>query len=384
MDFSWTEEQLALKQKAIEFAERELNDDLVLRNRDGVWSQTAWERCAEYGLLGLTVPEQYGGNATDIMTSILILEGIGYGCKESGLPFAINSQLWSVVRVLVQFGTEEQKHKYLPDIVAGKKHGAFGITEADGGSDSFSMSTTARKVDGGYILNGEKSYVTIAPLADFAIVFASTNPDQGSWGATGFIVDRGETKQNGFNTTPVVEKMGLRTTPFSSLVFEDCFVPDDQRLGPEGGAVTIFTNAMEAERSYIFASQLGRMERQLEESIAYTRKRKAFGQSVSKFQSVSNRIVEMKMRLETARLLLFKVAWLEQQGKPLLMEAAMSKLYLSEMFVQSSLDAIRNHGAVGIATEHEVERDLRDSIGGLIYSGTSDIQRNIIARLLGL
>ena len=153
---------------------------------------------------------------------------------------------------------------------------------------------------------------------------------------------------------------------------------------PKAGGVSIFTTAMESERSYIFASQLGRMERQLDDSIAYARERKAFGQSIGKFQSVANRVVEMKMRLETARMLLYKVAWLEQQGKPLLMEAAMSKLYLSEMFVESSLDSIRNHGAKGFATEFEVERDLRDAVGGLIYSGTSDIQRNIIARLLGL
>lgn len=381
MNFDWTDDQLAQKQAAIDFAQTELNYDLLARNRDGEWSTDAWQKCADYGLFGLTVPAEYGGSAADIMTTILIMEGIGYGCRESGLPFALNSQLWSVQPAILKFGSDAHKEKYLPQLVSGKQIGAFGITEPEGGSDSYNMKTSATKVDGGYILNGQKSYVTFAPISDFAIVFACTNPDVGRWGISAFLVDR---DNKGFSTTPVAEKMGLRTTPFSDLVFEECFVPEEDRLGPEGAGVSIFTTAMESERSYIFASQLGRMERQLEEAIAYARERQAFGQSIGKFQSVSNRIVDMKMRLETARMLLYKVAWMEQQGQSVLMEAAMAKLYLSEMFVESSLDSIRVHGAKGFASEFEVERDLRDSIGGLIYSGTSDIQRNIIARLLGL
>ena len=381
MNFSWTDEQLELKQKAIDFSQRELNHDLLARNRDGIWSAEAWQKCADYGLLGLVIPQEYGGSDTDIMTAILIMEGIGYGCRENGLPFAVNSHMWSVQPAILKFGNEQQKAKYLPGMVSGKIIAAFGITEPEGGSDSYNMQTTARKVDGGYILNGEKAYITFAPISDIAVVFAATNPEIGRWGITAFVVERG---MEGFSTSPVDEKMGLRTTPFSNLIFEDCFVPEENRLGPEGAGVSIFTTAMESERSYICASQLGRMERQLEESIEYARTHKAFNQPIGKFQSVSNRIVEMKIRLETARMLLYKVAWLEQNGKPLLLDAAMAKLYLSEMFVESSLDAIRNHGAKGFATDYEIERDLRDSIGGLIYSGTSDIQRNIVASLLGL
>ena len=168
------------------------------------------------------------------------------------------------------------------------------------------------------------------------------------------------------------------------LILEDCWVPAENRLGPVGAGVSLFTTAMESERGYIFASQIGAMERQLENTIRYARERKAFGQSIGKFQSVSNRIADMKLRLELARMLLYKVAWLETMGKPLMLEAALAKLYLSETFVDSSLDAIRVHGARGYVTEFEIERDLRDSVGGLIYSGTSDIQRNIVAGLLGL
>lgn len=381
MDFSWTEEQIQRKRDAIAFAEEHLNDNLIERNRDGVWSWEAWQKSADYGILGLAVPEAYGGSNTDVMTTILIMEGIGYGCRENGLPFALNSQMWSVQPAIQKFGSEALKQRYLPKMVAGEWVGAFGITEPETGSDSYAMETRAEKVGDGYLLNGCKAYVTFAPIAQLAVIFAVTNPEHGRWGISAFLVERGTA---GFRTTPVEEKMGLRTTPFGKLIFEDCLVPQENRLGPEGGGISIFSTAMESERSYIFASQLGRMERQLDESIAYAQKRKAFGQPISKFQSVSNRIVDMKLRLETARMLLYKVAWLEQQGKPLLMEAAMAKLYLSECFVESSLDALRTHGAKGYATEFEVERDLRDSIGGLIYSGTSDVQRNIIARLLGL
>ncbi|MDJ0767177.1 MAG: acyl-CoA dehydrogenase family protein [Ilumatobacter sp.] len=381
MDFGWTEEQEQRRREAVEFAETHLNDALIARNRDGEWSWEAWRACAEFGLLGLAVPEAYGGTDTDIMTTILVMEGIGYGCRENGLPFALNSLMWSVQPALVTFGTPEQNSTYLPRLVTGECVGAFAISEPETGSDSYAMATTAERVDGGYVLNGQKAYITFAPIAEFAIVFASTAPELGSWGISAFIVDR---STEGYTAEPVEEKMGLRTTPFGKLTFDGCFVPEENRLGPEGGGVAMFTRAMESERSYVLASQLGRMERQLDACVEYARERQAFGQSIGKFQAVSHRIADMTVRLETARHLLYKVAWLEQQGKPLLKEAAMAKLHISECFVESSLDAIRIHGAKGYATEFEVERDLRDGVGGLLYSGTSDIQRNIVSHITGL
>jgi alkylation response protein AidB-like acyl-CoA dehydrogenase len=178
--------------------------------------------------------------------------------------------------------------------------------------------------------------------------------------------------------------MGLRTSPMGELILQDCIVSEESRLGSEGAGSSIFNSSMEWERSCILGSHIGAMERQLEECIRYTRERRQFGQTIGKFQAVSNRIAEMKVRLETARLLLYKVAWLKQMGKTAIMEAAMAKLYLSESFVQSSLDAIRTHGGYGYMTEMEIERELRDAVGGLLYSGTSDIQRMIISRWLGL
>jgi hypothetical protein len=263
----------------------------------------------------------------------------------------------------------------------GELIGAHGMTEPDSGSDAYSLRTRAERVEGGYVINGSKMFVTNAPVADLAVFFATVDPGKKMWGITCFVVEKGTP---GFTIGQTLEKMGLRTSPMGELVFQDCFLPLENRLGPEGAGANIFNNSMEWERSAILASHIGAMERQLEESIQYARERYQFGQPISKFQSVANRIVDMKVRLETARLLLYKVAWLKKMGKPAVMEAAIAKLYLSECFVQSSMDALRVRGGYGYMTEFEVERDLRDAIGGTLYSGTSDIQRVIIARWLGL
>ncbi len=381
MDFSFTEEQIKQKQAAAEFAQKELNHDIISRDKNNEFPLADWKKCAEYGILGLTIPKAYGGSEADPISILMIMEGLGYGCKDNGLPFSLNSAMWSYIPAIIKFGSEEQKHKYLPAVASGESIGAFGITEVETGSDSYGMQMTATPVEGGYVLNGRKSYITLAPVCDAAVVFGSIDPELGRWGITSFIVDK---EMKGFSTSPVRDKMGMRTTPMGDLIFEDCFVPESARLGPEGAGVSLFTTAMESERGYIFASQIGRLEKQLEDAIAYAKSRKAFGQAIGKFQSVSNRVADMKLRLELAKMLMYKVAWLEQNEMPLLMEAAMAKLYLSEIFVESSLDSIRLHGAKGYVTEFEIERDLRDGIGGLIYSGTSDIQRNIISRLLGL
>lgn len=282
---------------------------------------------------------------------------------------------------ILLFGSEEQKERYLPRMIKGEQIGAHGMSEPGSGSDAYSLQTYARRTEGGYVLNGTKTFVTNAPEADFALVFASVDRDKGMWGITGFIIDAGTP---GFRIGGRIEKMGLRTSSMAQLVMEECYLPDAQRLGPEGSGAKIFSSSMEWERSCILASQIGAMERQLEESIRYAKEREQFNLPIGKFQSVANRIVDMKLRLETSRLLLYRVAWLKSKGKSATIDAALAKLYLSESFVASSLDAIRIHGGYGYSTEFEIERDLRDAVGGTLYSGTSDIQRNIIARLLGL
>ena len=380
MDFSFTPEQKEARRATIEFARKHLNDRFLEREKTSKFSREAWQKCAEFGILGLNVPEAYGGGGRDIVTTICILEALGYGCEDNGLTYGLNCQIWSTQAAVKHFGNEEQKQKYLSAMSSGEMIGAFAITEAETGSDSYSMGATARRKDDGYVLKGEKNYITHAPIADFAVVFASTNPDAGQWGISAFIVERGTP---GFDVTGNREKMGLKTSPFGEYYLDECFVPESNRLGAEGAGFSIFAKVMEVERGYMFSSHVGAMQRQLEEGINFARERRQFGESISRFQSVSNRIVDMKVRLETCRMLLYKLAWMDQRGDNLMLDAAVTKLHVSESFVASSLDAIRIHGAQGYVQQLGVERELRDAVGGLIYAGTSDIQRNMIARLLG-
>ncbi|MGK7872117.1 MAG: acyl-CoA dehydrogenase family protein [Xenococcaceae cyanobacterium] len=382
MNFAWSDEQLAFKDRVIQFAQQALNEDVVKRDKEGVFLRENWQKCADFGIQGLCIPEEYSGSREiEIMTAMLAMEGMGYGCRDNGLTFALNAQMWTVQLPILHFGTEKQKQRFLPPLCSGKWIGVHAITEPESGSDVFSMGTVAEKRSNGYVLNGKKKFVTCAPIADLALVFATIDPALGKWGVTAFIVEKGTP---GFTASEVRDKMGLRTAPIGELILDNCFVPAENRIGPEGAGFSISNNSLEYERCCILGSQLGAMEHQLETAIAYAQSRHQFGQPIGKFQSVSNRIADMKLRLETARLLLYKIAWLKKVGKPAMMEAALLKLYLSECFVASGLDAIRIHGGNGYMTDFGIERDLRDAIGGILYAGTSDIQRNIIARLLGL
>jgi alkylation response protein AidB-like acyl-CoA dehydrogenase len=381
MDFDWSEEQLAFKSAVVEFARQRLNGAMIERDREGRFSRELWQECATFGIQGMPFPEEYGGGNSDILTTMLTMEGLGYGCLDNGLIFGINAQMWSVQMPIFTFGTEEQKRKYLPGLCSGELIGAHGMSEPDAGSDAFSLRARAERRDGGYVLNGTKTFVTNAPMCDVALVFATVDPARKMMGVTGFLIDKGTP---GFTVSKHIDKMGLRTSPMSEIVLDDCFVPESSRLGREGIGSRIFSDSMEWERSCILGSHLGAMERLLERCIQHAKQRHQSGQPIGRFQSVANRIVEMKLRLDTARLLLYRVAWLKKAGRPAVMEAALAKLYLSECFVQSALDAIRTLGGYGYTTEYEVERELRDAVGGTLYSGTSDIQRNIVARLLGL
>jgi alkylation response protein AidB-like acyl-CoA dehydrogenase len=381
MDFELTEDQLAMKEGAIRFAQKALNDDVIGRDRDAVFSRELWKKCADFGIQGSAFPEQYGGSGADILSTMLLMEGLGYGCKDSGLIFALNGQMWTVQMPILRFGTDSQKSRYLPMLCSGEWIGAHGMTEPDSGSDAFSLRSSARLEGDCYVLNGTKTFSTIASSADVFVVFATVDKRKGFMGVTAFIVER---DFPGFTVSKDIEKMGLRTAPFAELIMEDCKVPLGNRLGKEGNGAAIFEDAIEWERSCILASLLGGMERQLERSIKYARERNQFGKPIGKFQSVSNKIVDMKVRMETARLVLYKVAWMKKANRKATMDAAIAKLYLSESWVKSCLDAVQIYGGYGYTTEYELERDLRDSIGSTLYSGTSEIQRNIIARYLGL
>lgn len=382
MDFSWTEEELALRDRVAAFAAT-LNDDALARDREGVFAHEAWMRCAEFGMQSMPIPSEYNSSGidTDLLSAVLAMEAFGYGCRDNGLSTALAAQMWTVQRPISEHGTEEQKRRYLPLMCSGEIIGAHCVSEFEAGSDHLAMETKATPADGGYVLNGAKRWITLGPISDLALVFATTDPSKGRWGLTAFLV---ETDSPGCERRPVRDKMGLRTVPMGDVIFEDCFVPEANRLGPEGAGATISNGALAVERCFILSSQIGNMEYQLERSIEYAKTRRQFGQPIGKFQSVSNRIADMKLKLETTRLLLYRTGWKIAQGQKVTLDSALLKLHLSESLVESSLDAIRIHGARGYVSETGVEKDLRDAVGSVIYAGTSDIQRLLIARLLGL
>ncbi len=381
MDFAWTPEQKRYRESVVAFAQRELNDDVVRRDALHEFPRDSWKKCAGFGLQGLPVPREYGGSGSDPLTIALALEALGYGCRDNGLIFALNAHLWSCIVPVLVFGTEEQRRRYLPGLCDGSLIGVGGMTEPEAGSDAFSLTTTAERRGGGYVLNGTKTFITNAPIADVIIVFASADPAKGFGAVSAFLVERGT---SGLTVEAPLQKMGLRTALMSEVVLRDCEVPEENRLGKPGSGAVVFNTSMEWERSFILASAVGTMERQLERTVAHARKRRQFGVPISKFQGVSHKIVGMRLRLKTARLLLYELAWLRSQRKSNPADAALVKLHLSECLLESSLDALYVHGAYGYMVEHEFEREVRDAIASQIYSGTSDIQRNVVAGFMRL
>jgi L-prolyl-PCP dehydrogenase len=381
MEFSLSAEQRELKEAAAAFARAKLNQDLAKREESGEFPLEAWRACAEFGIQGLPVPAELGGGGSDILTAVLTMEALGYGCHDNGLIFSLNAQMWSLEMPLVKFGTRAQQQAYLPGLVSGDLIGGHAMTEPESGSDAFSMRTRVERQGDHYLLNGTKLYVTNAPAADVVLIFAAHPGRSRPTDISAFLVDKGTP---GLTVSHSMEKMGLRTSPMGEVVLADCLVPADKRLGPEGAGVAIFTSSMGWERSCILASALGTMQRQLEMCVGYAQERKQFGQTIGKFQGVAGKVADMYLRLEAARLLVYQAAWLTQQGKPAIAEAAAAKLFTSEAWVQSSLDAIQIHGAYGYMKEAGIERDLRDAVAGTIYSGTSEIQRVILSRMLGL
>lgn len=381
MDFDFTPAQEELNRAVREFAEMQLNDDLVERDRAAEFSREKWEAAARFGLLGMPIPQEYGGGGFDLLTTVRVMEGLGYACRDNGLIFSLNAHIWSAEIPILRFGTEEQKRRYLPRLVSGDWVGVHAMTEEGSGSDAFHLSATALRKGNRYILKGSKIFITNAPIADVVIVFATVNPARGPDGISAFLVEKGAA---GFWVSKSVEKMGLRTSPMGEIILDECEVEECQLLGGEGAGVAIFNSSMDYERACILAANIGTLHRQLERCVERARSWTRFGQPIGKFQAISHKIADMKLRLETARLLLYKAAWLKDQGKRATMESALAKIHVSECMVRSSLDAIQIFGGYGYMTEYGLERDLRDAVGGTLYSGTSEIQRTIVARHLGL
>ena len=382
MDFRLSDEQKLLRENIVKFAQGELNRDVAARDADQVFSHALWRKCAEIGIQGLPVPEEYGGSGADTLSCAIALEALGYGCRDGGLVFSLCAHVLACVVPIWMHGNEEQKQRYLPGLCDGSSIGMHAITEPGTGSDSFAMRTRAQRQGNEWRLNGSKTFVSNGPIGDVAIVFAVTDSAKGYHGGiTAFIVER---TMPGFSSSKKFEKMGLRTSHVGELSFDDVTVPDTAVLGTVGGGSSIFATAMDWERILLVASHVGAIERLLETSIAYARTRSQFGQSIGKFQAVAHKIADMKTQLEAARLLTYSSAWRLGNVRNASLDASITKLFVSESLVKAALETVQIHGGYGFMAEYEVERALRDAIGSTIYSGTSEMQRNIIARWLGL
>ena len=381
MDFAFSPAQRELRDSTREMARASLGRDLARRDREQAFDAEGWRRCAQAGLLGLALPREHGGGGADALSAVAALEGLGEGCADNGLCFALGAQLWGSATPIAAFGSAAQKARYLPGLCAGERIAALAMTEAESGSDAYSLQARAARRGDRYVLDGRKLYVTNGPIADFVVVFATVDPQKKAHGVTAFIVDKGTP---GLVLGPCVEKMGLRTAQMGEVRLEGCEVAETQRLGREGGGLALFHHAMEWERALILAPALGAMQRVLELARARARSRRQFGKPIGAFQLVSTKLVDMQARLEASRLLLYKAAWQKAQGKPAIAEAATAKLFVSEAWVDACQDALQVHGAEGYLSESGIERELRDALASRLYSGTSEIQRQVLAQWMGL
>jgi alkylation response protein AidB-like acyl-CoA dehydrogenase len=359
-------------------------DEIVARSADRARSMTdpaSWTGYIESGVLGASMPRSAGGDELPIRALVATLEGLAFGGGDAGVLFAMAAQILSVQHPILLFGTDRQRQAYLSPLLGGQLRGAHAATERESGSDVMRLLTTAIRVSGGYRISGSKTYITNAPDADIALVFASTDPDRREWGITAFLVNLASP---GVSRSPNVPKMGLDSAQFGELHFDHCFVSTDDRLGEEGLGSSIFSTSMSLERAFIMAPALGVMRRELERSVDHANARAHRGRTIGRFQSVSNRIADMSVRLELCRLAMYHVAALHDAGCPIRSYAPLVKLVVSEAFLASSLDAIRNKGAAGYLRDDPSATSCRDAIGGLIYSGTSDVLRTLVAAYAGV
>jgi alkylation response protein AidB-like acyl-CoA dehydrogenase len=382
LDFELSDEQRLLRDEIVRFAHGQLSPGARERDQKGTFSRELWVQCADMGLTGLPVPSEYGGAGLDPVSTAVALEALGYGCEDGGLMFSLCAHLLACVVPLWLHGSEDQKRRWLPGLCDGSLIAVNAMTEPGSGSDAFAMTTRAELENDGFRLHGAKTFCSNAPIADLALVYAVTDPVKGYHGGiTAFLLETGAA---GFQRGQSFTKMGLHTSPIGEVVLHDVAVPAENVLGGIGGGATVFVESMEWERTLIGACHVGVMQRLLQRSIDYARTRTASGQQIGKFQSVSNRIVDMKVRLEASRMLVYRAAWRLGRFRDVAIDASVAKLFASEALVQSALDSVRTLGGYGYMVEYDAERALRDAVGGILYSGTNDIQRNVIARWMGL
>lgn len=375
---TWTAEQRDLR---IDFADKfeAWNEGHVERDRNGGFPWQQWKSVGESGLLRLPFEPSWGGLGHNLLTTMYVLEGLGYGCRDNGLNSCVATQLVSTGIPLHRFGSTEQKDRFLPGICDGSRIGAHAITERQGGSDAASMTSMAVRDGDNFVINGEKCFISNGPVADLFLVYVRTQSGTGPFGITTFLVER---DTPGLGVGEPIEKMGLRTSPFCNITFDDVVVPATNMVGKLGKGFLILDYVMKWEVLCAFVISLGTIRNRLERCVEFARSRTQFGAKIGSYQSIANKIVDMKIGLETARKWLYDTAEDFIAGENVMMDLAIAKLVTSETNVKSAADAVQIFGGRGYLTEFGLEKDLRDATGGTIYSGTSEIQRDKISRIL--
>ncbi len=377
MDFDLTDEQRLVRETARAFTDNEI----VARARENARAKR-FDRelvglLAAQGYIGATVPREYGGAGLDYVTYGLVVEEIGRG--DSAMRTVVSVQTSLVCGSIVRWGSDEQKARYLPALCSGEQLGCFGLTEPDSGSDAASLRTRARKVDGGWRLDGAKMWISLGNHADVALIFAQTDPELRHRGLACFLVD---TAQPGFRAEEIHHKMGLHGSDTASLSLDDVFVADADVLGEVGQGFKVAMSALDGGRYSVAAGCVGICQGCLDASVAYAKEREQFGRPIASFQLVQAMLAEMKVRTDAARLLVQRAGFEHDAGRPCTTETSIAKLYATEAAVWCANEAIQVHGAAGYVDDHPVERWFRDARVTTLYEGTSQIHQLIIGRAL--
>ena len=377
MEFALTEEHRLVQQTAREFATREILPVASQLDAEHRFPTEIVRGLGELGLMGVTVPEEYGGAGMDHVAYVLAMEEVARACASTAAIMSVNNSL--VCDPILRYGTEEQKRRYLPVLASGRELGCYCLTEPQAGSDAASLQTTARLDGDRWVLNGTKVFVTNAREAWVFIVYARTEEVPGARGISAFLVER---DYPGITVGKVERKMGLLASSTCEVLLEDCRVPRENLLGARGEGFKVALSTLDGGRIGIAAQAVGIARAALEESVAYAKERRQFGRSIAEFQAIQWKIADMATRIEAARLLALRAAWLRDQGKRCTVEASMAKLFASETAMFAAHQGVQIFGGYGYIKDYPVERYFRDAKITEIYEGTSEIQRMVIARNL--
>ncbi|HBZ78868.1 MULTISPECIES: acyl-CoA dehydrogenase [Brevibacillus] len=378
MNFDLTVEQQMLKKMMREFADEVVAPGADERDRTKQFPVEIFKQMSELNLMGLPFPEEYGGGGGDSTSFAIVVEELSRACGSTGITYSAHISLGGAPLYL--FGTEEQKQKYLSKVCSGESFGAFGLTEPNAGSDAGGTKTTAVLSDREWVINGSKCFITNASYASFLALTAVTDKDKGSRGISAFIVP---TDAPGFSVLANYEKLGLHSSNTTELVLENVRVPEENILGKRGEGFKQFLITLDGGRIGIGAMAVGIAQAAYDKALQYARQRTAFGNSLSQFQAIQHKLADMAMQIDLARTMVYKAAWLKDHGRKFTKEAAMAKLYASEVAMSATHQAIQIHGGYGYMREYQVERFFRDARLLEIGEGTSEILRNVIAREIG-